>query len=265
MKNTLLSFALAAALCASLAAEPIYVRNRPFKGPASGQGQAMMVGLKEMAAALELNVVEKNGGYLVETAEGEPKEGEVLVNGKPITAVAGETGIAVNLKELVEAAGLVYRPNKSMGTIDISKAPGGKPTGTASAGGGFPGKATVINASTPGAYVKLSDLPVKGMFTLILLYRDGEKDAGYKRCFSYVDGFLSNPEVVLYKVNVGRADSPMCTSMESPATPRMLVYDKRGIYKTIFPGHSILQSLDKLPPLFPQLQGAGAPPSYQLK
>jgi len=245
MKNTFLALSLVATLCLSLAAEPIYVRNRPFKGPASGAGQAMLVGLKEFAAALELNVVEKNGGFLVDTEEGEPKEGEVLVNGKSLMTVAGETGPAVNLKEFADAAGLIYRPNKSMGTIDISKAPGGKSSaaasspGAAAAAAATPGQAIILNQTTPGVYINLDSLLVPGKFTFIYLYKDGEKDKGYKDMYAWVDRFLKNPDIVLYKINIGYPGSPMAKSFYEQYAPRLLAYGKDKRFYTFAGGHGI--------------------------
>ena len=241
MKLTFLTLTLAAAFCLPLSAEPVYVRNKPFKGPASGSGAALMVGLKEIAEALELTVVEKNGGFLVHSEEGEPKEGEVLVGGKPVASAPGEAGVTVNLKEFVEAAGMVYRPNKAMGTIDVSKgaASGSKPT--AGAPQGAAGVATVIQ-QPPGTYVNVRSLVVRGSTTVVLLYQDGYKDAGYKAIFSQVDGFLKKPSVAVYKVNKGFSGSAMFDSLPDASrggSPQVLIFDKSGALKHVYNGHSI--------------------------
>ncbi|MFN8611404.1 MAG: hypothetical protein U0931_27915 [Vulcanimicrobiota bacterium] len=262
MKRVMLLLALAA----SLSAEPIFVRNRPFKGPASGNGPAMVVGLKEMAQALELNLVEKNGGYLIDSGEGEPKEGEVLVNGKSLLSTPGETGPTVNLKEFAEAAGLVYRPNKAMGTIDISRGSSGatKVAGIGSAATGTPGVATVFNQN-PGSYIDLKSLVTRGSYTVILLYKDGYKDAGYKQVFSEVDAYLKNSEVVLYKVNIGQPGSPMSNSLRHTNTPQVLVFDKGGGLKDIYNGHSILGSVPGELAKLPNINQQGTFPWSQIQ
>lgn len=249
---------LVLALTASLAAEPIYVRNRPFKGPASGSGPAIVVGLKEMAEALELRLVEKNGGYLIETEEGEPKEGEVLVNGKSLSSTPGETGPTVNLKEFAEAAGLVYRPNKSMGTIDVSKgAATGSKTSAPGLATGTPGTATVFNQ---GNYVDLKSLVTRGSYTFILLYKDGYKDDGYRKIFSDVDQYLKNPDVVLYKVNIGAPGSAMYESVGNKNSPQLLICDKSGALKTYSNGHSILGAGARINSQLPLLKDSGTLP-----
>jgi hypothetical protein len=259
MKHLLLILALTA----GLAAEPIYVRNRPFKGPASGSGAAMVVGLKEMAAALELKLVEKNGGYLIDTEEGEPKEGEVLVNGKSLSSTPGETGPTVNLKEFAEAAGLVYRPNKAMGTIDIAK---GAATGSKAAGSslatGTPGTATVLNS---GNYIDLKSLVTRGSYTFILLYKDGYKDAGYRRIFNEVDVYLKNPEVVLYKVNIGAPGSAMSESVGNRNSPQLLLFDKSGGLKCFYNGHSILGAEASITSQLPLFKDSANVPMSQIQ
>lgn len=244
MKN-LLSITIAAILCTGLLAEPIYVRNKPFKGPASGSGAAMMVGLKEIAEALELPLLEKNGGFLVNSEDGEPKEGEVLVGGKAVASVPGDSGPTVNLKEFVEAAGLVYRPNKAMGTIDISKAAASGNKAVVTAAPGAPGVATVIK-QPPGSMVDVRSLLVRGSITVVLLYQDGYKDDGYKQIFTHVDGFLKRPDVAVYKVHKGSPGSPMWESlptMSRTGSPQLLVFDKGGALKNIYNGHSILSAV----------------------
>lgn len=247
MKNAFLAITLAAALCTGLPAEPIYVRNKPFKGPASGSGAAIMVGLKEIAEALELPLVEKNGGFLVNSEEGEPQDGEVLVGGKPVASAPGDAGITVNLKEFVEAAGMVYRPNKSLGTIDISKGAASGTKTSASVSPGAPGVATVIK-QPPGSYVNVRSLVVRGSFTVVLLYQDGYKDAGYKKIFTEVDGFLKRPDVAVYKVHKGYPGSAMWESLPNVSrtgSPQMLIFDKSGALKQIYNGHSIQGSIPR--------------------
>lgn len=230
-----------ATLCLPLAAEPIFVRNKPFKGPASGSGAALRVGLKEIAEALELSVVEKNGGFLVNSEDGEPKEGEVLLGGKAVTSAPGEAGVTVNLKEFVEAAGMVYRPNKAMGTIDVSKGSANGSKGGAVAAQGAPGVATVIK-QPPGSYVNVRSLILRGSITVVLLYQDGYKDAGYKGMFTQVDGFLKRPDVAVYKINKGFAGSAMFDSLPTVSqgsSPQVLIFDKSGALKELYNGHGI--------------------------
>ncbi|MBN9420341.1 MAG: hypothetical protein J0I12_33140 [Candidatus Eremiobacteraeota bacterium] len=245
MRKTLLALTLVAASCLPLAAEPVFVRNKPFKGPSSGSGAALMVGLKEIAEALELTVVEKNGGFLVNTEEGEPKDGEVLVGGKPVASAPGDAGVTVNLKEFVEAAGMVYRPNKSMGTIDVSKGSAAGSKSTAGAALGAPGVAVVVQQNA-GSYVNVRSLAVRGSFTVVLLYQDGYKDAGYKSMFSKVDGFLKRSDVAVYKVKKGFPGSPMFESLPKESqggNPQLLIFDKSGVLKRAYNGHSITEAI----------------------
>jgi hypothetical protein len=245
MRNAFWATALAALLCVPLSAEPIYVRNKPFQGPASGSGAAIMVGLKEICEVLELPIVEKNGGFLVSSEEGEPDYGEVLVGGKAVTSAPGDAGVTVNLKEFVEAAGMVYRTNKSLGTIDISKGAASGSKASAGVPPGAAGVATVIK-QPPGSYVDIRSLVVRGSNTVVLLYQDGYKDAGYKSIFSYVDGFLKRPDVAVYKVHKGFPGSAMWESLprvSRTGNPQLLVFDKGGALKNIYNGHSILSSV----------------------
>ena len=80
--------------------------------------------------------------------------------------------------------------------------------------GASPGSPIYLNRTTPGAFVKLTSLAVPGKYTCIFFYKSGEKDNGYKECFTLVDDLCKNPEVVLYKIDAGAPGSPLLSSMD---------------------------------------------------
>ena len=243
MSNSTLCYILVLFLLTStLSAQELYLRNRPFKGAVSGQGEALLVDLQELTSALELAVKESEGITLVgdSTTEG-AQSGDVVVEGQILKTTAAESGPMVNLKEFSQAAGLNYRFSREMNTVDVSLpvAKGKVGAGAYAATGGAP---VVINGSTPGELVDTEALIQRGKLTMFLWYKNGETDPGYKKCFTAVDVFAESPDVVLYKVNIGHPNTPL--SKKFPGmVPRLVIVGKNGRLAGQYNGHSILQAV----------------------
>lgn len=122
MNRTIAALLLAGMLVSPLAAEQVYVRNKPFKGAVSGQGASTMVELQGLAQALGLKVESVNGGWVVNQGADMAGPGKVIVSGKEVQAQVQGESVLVNLKEFSEAVGARFVVNKSMGTIDVNMA-----------------------------------------------------------------------------------------------------------------------------------------------
>lgn len=231
------AFVLALSLLATPGfGEQIYLRNRPFKGPSAGTGASMTVGLKEVAEAFELPVAEVNGGFSVGSAS-EPGPGQVWVNGTQVSATEDAAGIQVNLKEFAEAAGLLYKPNREMGSIDVSLgAPkgSGKQVFAASAG-----SVSHYNQTTPGQPLDVRSLIPSGVTTFLLVYRDGYSDARYRAYVNLVDNAAKLPDVAVLKVNAGPQSSPLSQEMRMTLSPRLYLFAPNRACWSIYNGHSI--------------------------
>lgn len=223
---------------APLAAESIFFRNRAYKGPCAGRGPSLTVGLKEIVQAFELPLSEVNGGYSVGTAS-EPTAGQVLVNGIAVTATAEADGIQVNLKEFCEAAGLLYKPNRDLGSIDVALAPQGKPGQVAVPVAGVGGTVTVYNQKTPGQMLDAASLIPTGVTTFLLAYRDGYSDAAYRSYFTKVDRAARLPEVAVVKLNVGPSTSELARKLNMSNSPRLYLFSSNRRLWLVYNGHSM--------------------------
>lgn len=232
------SLALFFLLCTTLfsSAQELYFRNKPFKGPTSGSWDQMMVGLKETAQIFELSTTEENGVYLVGDSQSSgATAGQVVVNGKAVSAVAGESGPMVNLKEFAAAAELTYKPNRELGGIDVIK-PG---VGSAKGGTYFSeGVSNYVSKENPGAEDNVDGLAVAGKVTLVYLYHNSYSDKGYRDIFSIVDNLAKLDGVAVFKVPRGGSDSAV--SKKFPATvPLLFIYDRSRRYRSKASGHGI--------------------------
>jgi hypothetical protein len=231
-------------ICSTAAsAQKINFSHKPYMGPVSGQGDALLVDLHELAKAFGMEVRESEGGWVVGKPPdaAQPKPGEALLNGQSLATVAGEIGPLVNLKDFAEAAGLTYNYDKPLETIDVGM--GSKASGKAKAPASplefVPGKAIYINQKTPGVLVDLDSLVVRGKYTLLLWYKDDNKDPGYRSCQYKIDAFLKYDDVAVVKVNTGDHTTPL--SQEYPGmVPRLEVYVPNGKKISIYNGHSML-------------------------
>lgn len=90
-------FILLMLLTGLAAADQVYIRNKPYKGPTSGAGAQTMVDLKALVTALDLKLEDALAKLAL------PPETEM-----------------VNLKETAEKLGARVSVNKALGTIDVN-------------------------------------------------------------------------------------------------------------------------------------------------
>lgn len=237
MRSHLILSALALLLALPAPAEQLFFRNRPFKGPSAGRGAAVTVGLKEAAAVFGLPVVEKNGGYAVGSAS-EPSTGQVLVNGTAVTSVQEGGVLQVNLKEFAAAAQLTYKANRDLDSIDvIGSAPRGGGAAGAAASPVAEGAITLVNGAVPGDTLDIRTLPAAGVYTFLLVYRDGFKDEVYRSYFKRVDKAAKLPKVAVCKVNYGSDSNPIIERLQMSPSPTLFIFGpNRGCY-AIYGGH----------------------------
>lgn len=157
---------LATALTASSWAEDVYVKNKPFKGHASGSGSATMVEAKAMLKALGISDFQIEGGQLVMGEQSVPVQ-------------SGPKGPMVSLQALTEALGAKMVLNSGLGTIDVYQGaeksvasrhqPVIKKTGEAPSH-----SPPVVKAKqdTPGDKVAVEDYMVFGKTNIVYFYAD---------------------------------------------------------------------------------------------
>lgn len=196
----------------------------------------MTVGLKEVAEVFELPISEVNGGYSVGSPS-EPGPGEVWVNGTQVTAVEDASGIQVNLKEFAEAAGLLYKPNREVGSIDVSLGPARRSGGQLPAASG--GTVSHYNQTTPGQPVDLRSLIPSGVTTFLLVYRDGYSDTRYRQYAHLVDQAAKTSDIAVIKVNAGPPSSPLSLQLRMGNSPRLYLFAPNRACWSIYNGHSM--------------------------
>ena len=223
-------------------AQEVYIGNRPFEGPTSDRGLDLKVGARELVEALGWTLENRDGVLVV--GESEVPQGTragLVVEGTLLEVTAGEAGSMVNLKQVAEAAGLTYRSNPDLGTVDVlaSKNKGGA-SGRAVA---VPGEPLVLNGSTPGELINVDSYIVPGKLNFFLWYKTGQKDPGYRSAFSEVNVLAKYPNVQLVKVNVGDDSSPL--AQKYPGMVPRLVVVKNGRCIMTYNGHSLLAAVKK--------------------
>lgn len=130
MKKTIWIPVLLALLAHTLAAEPIYLRNRLFKGPQQGSGKSLLIGMQAFAEVMDLQITQQEGTYFLHpkgvtaTDFGVRDPGAVYVVGRKVNSQVLANGTTlISLWESAESAGFRVVPNTSLGTVDVSKAP----------------------------------------------------------------------------------------------------------------------------------------------
>ncbi len=242
-KLTLKSLVLFLFLAQLAAAQELYVGNRPFEGPTSDRGSELKVGVRELAEALKLDLQEQEGLLVVGGSEvPDGASTGVVVQGVVLELAPGADGPLVNLKQFAEAAGLTYRSNPDLGTIDVLA---GQDKG--SGGGGAvvaapEGEPTILNASTPGEMLNAESYIQPGKLNFFLWYKKGQSDAGYRSAFSAVDVLAKYPKVNLVKINVGEDSTPLAQKYPG-MVPRLIVV-KNGRMVKQYNGHSLLRPLN---------------------
>ena len=241
-KLTLKLLVLLLFLTQLVSAQEVYVGNRPFDGPTSERGSELKVGVRELAEALELDLQEQEGLLVVDGSEiPDGATTGVVVQGVVLELAPGAEGPMVNLKQFAEAAGLTYRSNSDLGTVDVlaskeKKAGAGGPIMTAAEG-----EPTVLNASSPGELLDAESYIQPGKLNFFLWYKKGQSDAGYRSAFSAVDVLAKYPNVNLVKINVGEDSTPLAQKYPG-MVPRLIVLKNRRLVKQ-YNGHSLLRPL----------------------
>jgi hypothetical protein len=225
----------------SVSAQELYIRNDPFEGPVAGSGADLLVGLTELAEALEFEFREADGVYFLDdTQAAGAVAGDVVIEGQALKSSPGESGPMVNLKSFAELAGLRYVLNRELGTIDITMTDAAMKGGrTELASQGHP---IIINKDTPGELVEdLNSLIVPGKLNFFLWYVPGQSDSGYRAAFREVDRLVDIEGVVLYKINVGHKNSPLAKAYPGMLPRLIVVKGRRAV--AAYNGHSINSAL----------------------
>lgn len=127
-------------LSGTVAAQDLYVSNRPFKGEVVKSGNGMQVELEPLLKALKLDL----------KAEG----GQVKIGDKTVTVTQSASGKGmVSLPEFAAAAGLTVRKNADFGHTDVYA--------STSAPTGDWGADTAASSSGPGAAQGGADYTIK--------------------------------------------------------------------------------------------------------
>jgi hypothetical protein len=128
----LVGISLLGALCTSVAAEQLYVRNRPFKGAVKRSEGKLWVDLKTFAEAMGATIEQTpEGGSVVRMpgeapVEGAVAAGKVMIGGQEVETQSG----LVPVEAAARLLGARVVTNKGLGTIDINLA-GPASSGTA--------------------------------------------------------------------------------------------------------------------------------------
>lgn len=123
---SILRLALILWLCTlPLCAQELFVRNQAFKGASSGTGKSMLVEAAALAQALELSVIEANGGLLIGQGDsGALAPQTVQINGVAMPASLSDSGaLMIELGQAAEALGAKLVHNTDLGTLDLYLAP----------------------------------------------------------------------------------------------------------------------------------------------
>lgn len=111
--------------CFPVTAEQVTIRNRIFKGPVSGSGEQLLVGLSELAEALGAKLEQRDGRWLVCRPPGPPAapagDATVWVEGKAVDS-SGDP-LMVNLQQFAAAYGLQLRASGD--TLEVAVLPRG--------------------------------------------------------------------------------------------------------------------------------------------
>ncbi|MBI3924250.1 MAG: hypothetical protein HY319_01795 [Armatimonadetes bacterium] len=178
LKRELCCWVLCLVLLGTVAAsaEPIYLRNKPFKGPSSGAGKDTMVGLTAFAAAMDLVVTEQNGskvaypkdaGTVTDFGINEP--GHVFVVGKEVRSAVDPSGeVMVSLWDAAEAAGARVVLNRDLGTIEVNLMVKAVTAPGSAAGAGASTPVAPLNINKPGQEVTIAQHLISGKTNIVV-------------------------------------------------------------------------------------------------
>lgn len=258
----LLSF-LGALPCA---ADELYVRNRPFKGPMAGAGLKMEAGLALLVEAVGLKVESVNGGLYVAGPKGRSESGVALVTGAGVVVV-GDTvvpartdaagNVMVPVKAFADALGLLAAANKDLGTVDVSvpanwgkEAPpaGGAPAPAPALGqGSVPARGIippiVVNTNAGQVLADVDQYVVRGRFNFVYYYGG---DTISKETTPFVKAFAArNDDVAVIMVNCGTIHSPLSKKLGIRRLPQVVtLMPNLARIGTDGAGHGVKQSFE---------------------
>ena len=108
-----------------VAADQLFVRNRPFHGPVRGSGARMEAQIGALASALGLSITEMSGNWVVTTTEEKPAlpegvvgTGKIYYRNKEI-AQAQTIDSFVSVQSFTEGVEGVMRLSATLGTVDV--------------------------------------------------------------------------------------------------------------------------------------------------
>lgn len=204
-------------------ADSLTVDQRPFPGVVSGQSDGMMVELRPLMAALNLEGHRAYGGWCLSR---EPESdclskqlvgpGRVYFEGKPVRAEVDKQGrTLVSLSNLAGLLGLKLEP-RAGGMELATQAP---PT--------YAGLPDEPNVANPGAEVALERLLSPGKTSVVVFYLDW-CPACWKVVPSLEQLAREHPELHLSEVNIGDWNRPVALQHKVRSTPTVLVFDAAG-------------------------------------
>ena len=225
-------------------AQELFLRNHPYKGKTAGYGKDMLASAKELATAMELPVQEAESALIIGTPPADTSSLKgVWVNGAVLPSRVLDGEQLVDVRAFAKAAGLRYEFSQSLGTIDLTLPAGGR--GNVSAGtapsSSDSGRPIDVKFGPLAHELDVDALAQPGKLTIILLYHDGYKDAGYRSLYTRVAGFARNEKVAVCRVNMGTADGPLCKKYPNMSydVPHLLVYARPRRVISVQNGKSI--------------------------
>lgn len=182
VSRPLIALGLLAATLGPVAADQIFIRNKPFTGATVTTDGKLWVELKPLADAFQATLVDNGqGGYLLQTAKTPGDAAEIPANklkvGETLVDVQTVEGVQmVVLEDFAKGVNARVTPNKALKTIDVNltsakmadaaPAPSASSSGPKKGGGGnilrIRGKITLPGANAVGLFEGgSSDTPYK--------------------------------------------------------------------------------------------------------
>lgn len=119
--------------------DELYIKNREFKGPASGSGASLQVGLEALIQALGLQSRKDSGGWLVSRqsigSELSTVPGLVTVEGVTVPLLDNPEGPMVNLADFLKPLSMEVVSNPALGVLDVREVRDSAKTAALSSGG----------------------------------------------------------------------------------------------------------------------------------
>jgi len=228
------------------AADTLIIKEKPFAGPTSGQGDSLFAGLEALAQLLKLNVTPVNGGWYVSRATVDP----ALLKVEPETVVVEELPVEsqevdghrlVHLKQFVLALGGEVRVEP--GKVSVVPPTPGRKTRRVQAGdvgsmlkgyreatelpGPSPAADVLVKVNAPGQKVNLAKVLVPQKINLVYFYTPWS--SACKQLTPQLEAFVKeHPEYVVLAVHIQKQGSPVSKQYKVNSVPAFLVFDVRG-------------------------------------